>query len=164
MGELAELFEDDLKQNRISLIISCSMPRLTCEKSRIRQVFQNLIDNAIKYMGNGEIREIEIGYEHGLTDAQFFVRDSGVGIHADDLAKIFYIFRRGRNSSEINVPGKGVGLATVKSIIETYDGRITVASQSGGGSMFRFTIHNRFLGHRIDAANSTEESELAEVQ
>lgn len=143
--ELAELFEDELKRKQIALVVSDLLPHITCEKARLRQVFQNLIDNAIKYMGDNPVREIEIGHHIRQNEAEFYVRDTGLGIHPDDLQRVFYIFRRGRNAAEVHVPGKGIGLASVKSIIETYDGRIWVESEADRGSVFRFTIHGKFL-------------------
>jgi hypothetical protein len=61
------------------------------------------------------------------------VRDTGIGIDAEDLSKVFFVFRRGKNTATCNVPGKGVGLASVKSIIETYNGTIWVESEVGKG-------------------------------
>lgn len=142
--ELGEVFEEDLKQHKIDLIIDATLPGLVCERNRLRQVFQNLIDNAIKYMGRQPTREIHIGCTSAESHLEFYVRDTGIGIHPDDTTKVFYVFRRGKNSAEMNVAGKGVGLASVKSIIETYDGRIWVESDLGKGSTFRFTIHRRF--------------------
>lgn len=162
--ELAELFEDELKRKQITLIVSDLLPSITCEKARLRQVFQNLIDNAIKYMGDNPIREIEIGHHISQNEAEFYVRDTGLGIHPDDLQKVFYIFRRGRNSGEVHVPGKGIGLASVKSIIETYDGRIWVESQGDRGSVFRFTIHGKFLSPPGQIANSDSEYETATAE
>jgi signal transduction histidine kinase len=143
--DVAGIFEQDLKEKEISLHIEDSLPMLSCEKARLRQVFQNLIDNAIKYMGTGSLREIRIGCQLKSGEAEFYVRDTGIGIDKDDIAKVFYVFRRGRNSAEMKVAGKGVGLASVKSIIETYDGRIWVESDVGRGSAFRFTIPARFV-------------------
>jgi signal transduction histidine kinase len=73
------------------------------------------------------------------------VRDTGMGIEPEDVGKIFYIFRRGKNSAALNIPGKGVGLSCVKSIIETYSGAIRVESQPGKGSTFRFTISGQYV-------------------
>jgi signal transduction histidine kinase len=73
------------------------------------------------------------------------VADTGVGIHAEDISRVFMVFRRGRNVDAGSVPGKGVGLASVKSIIETYGGKIWVESVEGQGSTFRFTISGRHL-------------------
>jgi two-component system sensor histidine kinase/response regulator len=143
--EMRGLFENDLKSRAIDLIIDTSLPALNAERARIRQVFQNLIDNAIKYMGDGERREIHVGCMIRLTEAEFYVRDTGMGIEPDDVEKVFFVFRRGKNSAAKNIPGKGVGLASVKSIIETYNGVIWVESKLGEGTTFRFTINGKNL-------------------
>ena len=159
VGELTELFDQDLETRRIRLTVDNPLPLLYCERARLRQVFQNLIDNAIKYMclpaedtGQGgpqsteKPREIHLGYAASGGEAEFYVRDTGVGIAAEDLEKIFHVFRRGNSEAVQNVAGKGVGLASVKSIIETYSGKIWVDSQFGIGSTFRFTINGKHLG------------------
>lgn len=143
--EVEGLFESDLRNNQITLTVDTPMPVLHGERSRFRQVFQNLIDNAIKYMGDGPCREIHIGCDLRPTEAEFYVRDTGMGIDADDQAKVFYVFRRGKNSTSRNIAGKGVGLSSVKSIIETYSGKIIVESEPGNGSTFKFTINGRFI-------------------
>jgi signal transduction histidine kinase len=143
--EMRGLFENDLKSHAIDLVVDSPLPELNAERARIRQVFQNLIDNAIKYMGEGERREIHIGCVLRLTEAEFYVRDTGLGIEPDDVEKVFFVFRRGKNSATQNIPGKGVGLASVKSIIETYNGKIWVESKLGEGTVFRFTINGKNL-------------------
>lgn len=145
--DLRELFENDLRERGIDLIIESQLPVLQAERMRIRQVFQNLIDNAIKYMSDGDTRQIRIGCEIKAGEAEFYVADTGIGIDADDIEKVFYIFRRGRNSVAKRITGKGIGLSSVKSIIETYNGRIWVTSQPGEGSTFRFTINGKFVPH-----------------
>jgi signal transduction histidine kinase len=143
--DLRGMFENDLKTRNIQLIVDTALPALQCERARVRQVFQNLIDNAIKYMGEGEIREIHIGCQIRLSEAEFYVRDTGLGIDADDVSKVFFVFRRGKNTAAQNVTGKGVGLASVKSIVETYSGKIWVESELGKGSTFRFTINGQYV-------------------
>jgi signal transduction histidine kinase len=143
--ELEGMFENDLRSGQIQLIVDTPLPVVNGERSRFRQVFQNLIDNAIKYMGDGRVREIHVGCAVRATEAEFYVRDTGLGIDAEDVGKVFCIFRRGRNSASRNVPGKGVGLSWVKSIIETYGGSIRVESEPGRGSTFRFTINGQFV-------------------
>jgi signal transduction histidine kinase len=158
--ELADLFDQDLETSRIRLTVDGRLPEVHCERARLRQVFQNLIDNAIKYMGQPAVldpstsqppspekpREITIGYVAGGGEAEFYVRDTGVGIAADDLEKVFHVFRRGSSEAVQNVAGKGVGLASVKSIVETYNGTIWVESKLGIGSTFWFTINGKHLG------------------
>jgi signal transduction histidine kinase len=143
--ELEGMFENDLKSRDISLILDTPLPVINGERPRLRQIFQNLIDNAIKYMGDGPVREIHIGCEVKTHEAEFHVRDTGLGIDPEDLGKIFFVFRRGKGSTTRNVAGKGVGLASVKSIIETYSGKIWAESQPGQGSTFRFTLNGQYV-------------------
>ncbi len=145
VSDLKGVFEEDLRSRQIQMMLDTPLPPLIAEKSRIRQVFQNLIDNAIKYMGEQTIREIHVGCEVAGDEAQFYVRDTGMGIEADDLGKVFFVFRRGRGAASQNVPGKGIGLSSVKSIVETYSGSIWVESHVGEGSIFRFTINGRHV-------------------
>jgi signal transduction histidine kinase len=165
--QLRDVFENDLKTRDIKLVIRSPLPVLECERARLRQVFQNLIDNAIKYMGEPpdggtehagpaagpaagtaagrKPREIHVGCTMRMTEAEFYVRDTGIGIEPEDLDKVFQVFRRGRSAAVNAVAGKGVGLASVRSIIETYNGRIWVESKLGEGSTFKFTINGRFV-------------------
>jgi signal transduction histidine kinase len=143
--ELAGLLEEDLHAKNISLVIDTPLPAIQGERLRLRQVFQNLIDNAIKYMGEKPPREIHIGCVLKPHEVEFYVRDTGIGIDPEDLDKIFFIFRRGKNTQSQNIAGKGVGLASVKSIIETYNGTIRAESAPGQGSTFRFTIAKEFV-------------------
>ena len=118
VADVAGVFEQDLQTKGIALVVDGPLPPLTAERARVRQVFQNLIDNAIKYMGErpGQPKEIHVGCAVGPDEVTFEVRDTGIGIDADDLDKVFHVFRRGRNAAASNVPGKGVGLASVKAI------------------------------------------------
>ena len=164
--DLGGVFEDDLRRKRINLLFDTPLPKINGEKARLRQVFQNLIDNAIKYMGDGGItKEIHIGCDVRAGEAEFYVRDTGIGIEPDDLSKVFVVFRRGKNTQAQQVAGKGVGLASVKSIIETYSGTIWVDSTVGHGSTFRFTINGRFLStngqppSRADRPDANDETQ-----
>jgi signal transduction histidine kinase len=143
--DLTGVFENDLRSRRIEIVVDTALPVIHGEKARIRQIFQNLIDNAIKYMGDGLQRQIHIGCDRRADAAEFYVKDTGMGIEQEDLSKVFVIFRRGRNTQAQNVPGKGVGLASVKTIIETYNGTIWAESQVGNGTTFRFTISGRYV-------------------
>jgi signal transduction histidine kinase len=145
IDELRSMFQNDLRVKSIELIVETPLPVLSAERARIRQIFQNLIDNAIKYRGDATVRQIRIGCVMHQTEAEFYVQDTGMGIDTDDLDKVFYVFRRGKNSLGQNIPGKGVGLASVKSIVETYNGTIWATSQAGQGSRFRFTLNGKFV-------------------
>ena len=141
--ELRGVFENDLKSRAIHLIVDTPLPVLDAERARLRQVFQNLIDNAIKYMGDGLRREIHVGCAPRAGEVEFYVRDTGTGIDPEDIDKVFFVFRRGKSVS--NIAGKGVGLASVKSIVETYNGSIWVESKLGEGTTFRFTINGKHV-------------------
>jgi signal transduction histidine kinase len=163
--QLHEMFENDLKERDIRLVIHRPLPVLECERARMRQVFQNLIDNAIKYMGDPDRRsrprEIHVGCTVRLTEAEFYVRDTGIGIDPSDVEHVFQVFRRGRSAAVNNVAGKGVGLASVRSIVETYNGRIWVESQVGEGSTFRFTINGRFVRSEPSEPDGTKSDRAA---
>ncbi|MDY7011143.1 MAG: HAMP domain-containing sensor histidine kinase [Planctomycetota bacterium] len=137
---LAEAFEYELKAKNITFEIDKMMPRLFVENNRIRQVFQNLIDNAIKYMGDRTDAKIRIGYDMVDDMHQISVTDNGQGISEADQKQIFQVFRRASAATSAGVPGKGVGLAMVKRVASNYDGQAWVVSSLGKGSAFYFSL------------------------
>ena len=145
VADLGDIFENDLRSRHIALCIDNPLPVVNCEKARFRQVFQNLIDNAIKYMGEGPVREIHVGCVVRPGETEFYVRDTGMGIDPEDIDKIFFVFRRGKNSAASNIAGKGVGLSSVRAVIEMYSGRIWVESKPGSGSTFKFTVNGQYV-------------------
>jgi signal transduction histidine kinase len=143
IDEITDIFDNDLREKGIELVIETRLPVLQCERLRVRQVFQNLIDNAIKYSGGELLGRIGIGCrDHGDGNIEFWVSDTGAGIAPEEIDRIFHVFRRGSSSS--GTCGKGVGLASVKSIIETYRGRIWVESTVSKGSTFKFTLESAY--------------------
>jgi signal transduction histidine kinase len=123
--------------NGINIAIDTELPTLWAEKTRMQQVFQNLIGNAIKYMGKPE-GEIHIGHSQKDDYWEFYVSDTGMGIESRHFDKVFQIFQTlvPRDQSE----STGVGLAIVKKIVETYGGKIWLNSEVGNGSTFWFTL------------------------
>ena len=117
--------------------IEDDLPPLYGDRIRLREVFENLIDNAIKYMGNQSDPVIAIGV-HDQTDTPvFYVKDNGMGIDQQYHEKIFGLFEK----LDSTVEGTGIGLALVKRIIETHGGKIWVESEGlGKGSTFCFTL------------------------
>ncbi|HQV94476.1 MAG TPA: GAF domain-containing protein [Anaerolineales bacterium] len=113
------------------------LPSVYGDRQRIFEVFQNLVDNAAKFMGEQPKPVIEIGvtdWRQGMP--VFFVRDNGMGIEPSHLDRIFGLF----NKLDPKSDGTGIGLALVKRIIEFHDGAIWVESQPGNGSTFYFTL------------------------
>ncbi len=143
---IAETLSYDLEHKRIELIIDAPLPHIEAERNRFRQVFQNLIDNAIKYMPpDAAVREIHVGLHEGPDGPVFYVRDTGAGIEPRDHQTIFQLFRRAQYSGRTDVAGRGVGLATVKTIVECYGGRVWVESTPPNGTTFFFTIDPKYV-------------------
>jgi signal transduction histidine kinase len=110
---------------------------LYADRSRLNAIWQNLLENAVKYMGSQSQPRIELGVEQQEHENVFFVRDNGIGIDAKYRENIFGLF----NKLDVGTAGTGLGLAMVKRIVEAYKGRIWVESDGPGkGSCFRFTL------------------------
>lgn len=103
------------------------------DPDRLREVLSNLFDNAVKYTEEGKIT---IGLTGNTDIVQFFIRDTGQGIPAEDIPHLFQKFYRADNSATRTVGGTGLGLFICRKIIELYQGRIWVESIVGKGSTF----------------------------
>ena len=123
-------------------IIYQSLPTVMADPVQLTQVFQNLIENGIKYHGS-EPPQIEIAAvfhqkETNYSEWLFSVTDNGIGMEAKFFQRIFQIFQRLHTASEY--PGSGIGLAICQKIVESYGGRIWVESELEKGSTFYFTL------------------------
>ncbi len=114
------------------------MPVVHVSRSPVRQVFQNLISNALKYSREDVPVKIHIAASELPDYWLFSVADNGIGIHPDYFQKIFMLFQRLHAKSEYS--GTGIGLTVCKKIIENLGGKIWVESTEGAGSTFYFTI------------------------
>jgi signal transduction histidine kinase len=144
IGELAQevidLLAGQLKGRPVRLEIWPELPPVYGDRSRLLDVMQNLIGNAVKFMGDQPQPRIEVGCKHENGDAIFFVQDNGIGIDPRYHQQIFGLFEK----LDQNQEGTGVGLALIQRIIELHDGRIWVESDGPGhGSMFCFTLPDR---------------------
>jgi signal transduction histidine kinase len=135
--EILKGLDDHIQKNNISIQISTDLPTLYADRVRLQEVFENLIDNAAKYMGDQPNPLIEIGVRKQGMEQIIFVRDNGMGIEPKYQTKIFALFEK----LHAEIEGSGVGLALVKRIIEVHGGNIWVESEGHGkGSTFYFTI------------------------
>jgi signal transduction histidine kinase len=121
----------------ISVILIDKLPVVICDSTRITQVFQNLISNAIKYMDKPK-GEIKIGCVSQKNFWKFTVNDNGPGIEEKDFDKIFQLFQTLQANK--NVDSTGVGLSIVKKIVEDHGGKIGIVSELHQGSTFWFTL------------------------
>jgi signal transduction histidine kinase len=112
--------------------------RVRCDPGLLRVALQNLLSNAWKFSSNQSQPHIEMGAELGPNNEIFhFVRDNGIGFDAGETANVFQPFRRLHGEA---FDGVGIGLATVKKIIDRHGGRIWAVSQPGKGATFYFTL------------------------
>lgn len=115
-----------------------TLPTLKIYRSPLIQIFQNLIENAIKYSRKGVQPKLVIQAEEKNMEWIFSVKDNGKGIDPEYFDKIFIIFQR--LESEDKYGGTGLGLSVVKKIIDNLNGRIWVGSEVNKGSTFYFSI------------------------
>jgi PAS domain S-box-containing protein len=123
-----------------AIIIPGKLPSLISYKAPVRQVFQNLISNALKYHNEHVQPVINISAEETEEGWQFSIADNGIGIEEEYYNRIFLIFQRLHNKDEYS--GTGIGLAICKKIIENFGGKIWVQSEYGVGTTFYFTLRN----------------------
>jgi len=115
-----------------------NLPTFQTFKTPVRQIFQNLIGNSLKYHKANEAPVISITCKETKTHFQFSIEDNGIGIAPEYFDKIFIIFQRLHNKDEYS--GTGMGLAIAKKIIENLGGKIWIESREGKGSTFYFTL------------------------
>ncbi|NLI33560.1 MAG: PAS domain S-box protein [Deltaproteobacteria bacterium] len=135
--ELFEIYQEKAQQKDmcIHLRIDQALPIIEADVNRLRRVFTNLLDNALKF--SREKGNITVMAEESKHEVVIKVIDEGVGIEMAELPYIFDLFHRGPGGERKE--GYGIGLATVKAIVEGHGGRVQVESKVGEGSVF--TVH-----------------------
>lgn len=135
--DVMELLYGQITARGAVIQITSGLGEIYGERGRIMVVFQNLIDNAIKFCPEGTTPHVEIGWERQEDHLKFHVKDNGQGVDKEYQSKVFQIFEKLEARSE----GSGVGLALVKSVVELHGGRIWLESEGEGkGSTFCFTL------------------------
>jgi PAS domain S-box-containing protein len=138
VNEARALLQGRLDERGINMIVNEQLPYVYCDRQRLVEVLQNLIDNAAKFMGDQPHPTIEIGQygqpqDHLIT---FYVRDNGIGVAPEFHERIFGLFNR----LNPKIEGTGIGLALVKRIVEFHGGRVWVESEIGKGTVFYFSL------------------------
>jgi signal transduction histidine kinase len=135
--ELNALKKDEVKVN---LAIHDRLPVINADRGRMVQLFTNLFDNSVKYMGGDSVL-IEVSAERINGRVALTVKDNGIGIDERDLPNIFNIFYRGQGPSEREIPeGAGVGLSIVKKIVEQHNGSVEIGRAPKGGTVVRVEL------------------------
>jgi PAS domain S-box-containing protein len=137
VDEALEQVAGQLREHDIHIHIGPNLPMIYGDRARLVDVLQNLLDNAIKFMGQQTDPSIEIDADQQNDTVIYYVRDNGIGINPVYYEKIFGIFER----LDASTPGTGLGLALVKRIVDVHNGRIWVESEGDGkGTTFYFTL------------------------
>ena len=126
------------KQIRFTISVPETETTITADPRHMTQLWANLVSNAIKYTEDGGAVDVTMAVREG--QAVTTVCDTGIGIAADDLARIFEEFYRTKAAKALSQMGTGLGLALVQRIVETYGGQIDVQSTVGEGSTFKVTL------------------------
>lgn len=126
------------KQIEIKMTENLAHFQVMGDATSLQQVFTNLLNNAVKFTSPGGWVKIRAFAKDGK--GYFQIRDNGMGIPPEDLPNLFSRFFRSRNAIEQEVPGSGIGLFIVKSIIEHFEGQIRVESAPGHGTMMEFWL------------------------
>jgi two-component system phosphate regulon sensor histidine kinase PhoR len=136
---VAEFGEEvELKALDLVLDIGPEIPEIQAVPEQVKSLWSNLVSNAIKYTPQGGRISLSLQREKDYLVGQ--VKDTGIGIAEGDYQRLFSEFFRARNAVDSGVPGTGLGLVIVKRVIESLHGTISVDSEIGSGTTFRFRI------------------------
>ena len=119
-------------------IIFKNLPAVQGDEIQLRQLFQNLISNGIKFRSENNKPRIEITVQLENGKLIFKIQDNGIGLDKKYHEKVFQIFTR--LNSTVKYQGSGIGLAVCKKIVERHGGEIWLESEAGNGTAFYFTI------------------------
>mgnify|MGYP006293167457 CR=1 FL=1 len=137
LSGIREEFSDVLKERGVRWMQPRPPLEVTADRTSLARLFRNLLDNALKYGGEG-LTEIRVDYRATGEEHVFLFRDNGTGLPPEAGEKVFRVFHREAGSS--GVDGSGLGLAIVKEIAERHGGSVSVDSPPGSGARFRISL------------------------
>ena len=138
LTEVVKELKASIDYQGAEVVIVNKLPVVDGDRIKLKQLFQNLITNALKYVDKGVIPRVEISYEVREADFLFKVKDNGIGIAEKNQERIFQLFERLHEMSQY--VGTGIGLSLCKKVVEQHFGEIGVESNEGEGSTFYFSI------------------------
>jgi two-component system NtrC family sensor kinase len=127
------------KNIEIDIQIPSNFPQVMADPEALKEVFSNLLNNAVKYTEENGSVKISAKAKKGLVEIK--ITDTGIGISSKDLPEIFNEFYRASNAKSHKIEGTGLGLAIVKEIVEAHHGSLKVQSELGKESTFTITLH-----------------------
>jgi signal transduction histidine kinase len=135
--EATSIIAGPVTEGGVKINVSNDPVSLYGDRSRLVEIWQNLLENAVKFMGAQPSPQVDIGVERWDKQMVFYVRDNGIGIEPRYQEKVFNLFEKINARTE----GTGMGLAITKRIVELYGGKIWVESKgTGQGTAFYFTL------------------------
>ena len=162
---LFEIFEDEAKKKNLELhyTINIEHEHILTDITKVKEIFVNILSNAIKYTPSGGSVMLNIGElacdEPGYMIVRTSVSDTGIGMSRDYLTKIFDAFTRERNTTKSKITGSGLGMSIVKKYVDLLGGTIDVESELGKGSTFTVTLKHRIADESYYEKNQTENPE-----
>jgi light-regulated signal transduction histidine kinase (bacteriophytochrome) len=136
-GEAMAAFSEEIRSRNIRIEVA-PLCRSHGDEAMLRVVFMNLVSNAVKFTSKVVNPEISIGCERADNELIYSVRDNGAGFDMRYAEKLFGVFQRLHSSDDFD--GTGIGLATVKRIIDRHHGRVWADGAPGQGACFRFSL------------------------
>jgi signal transduction histidine kinase len=142
LSQVCESLSPLLRNNNNELAVSdvSTLPTLYNDATKFRQIFTNLLSNASKFTENGFISVFARELEERPGWVEFSVRDTGIGMDADQQARVFEAFVQASSSTSANYGGTGLGLAICREYCDLMGGNIQVESEAGAGSTFKVVL------------------------
>ena len=135
--EVVAILKPESEGRQVEWIIT-DLPVVECDPLLVKQVFQNLLANALKFTRPRILAVIEVSYKEEDGQPVFMVRDNGLGFDVKYVDKLFGVFQRLHREEEFE--GTGIGLATVQRIIQKHGGRVWAEGELNKGAVFYFTL------------------------
>ncbi len=130
--------------------IAPEIDQLVVDQTRFKQILVNLVSNAIKY--SNPAGKVDVSMRRFVNEIEVSVKDEGIGIKPEDLPRLFHAFQQGKNAHGAK-EGTGLGLVITKRLVELHGGQITVDSEWGKGTTFRFRIPMVVAGEVVESAD-----------
>ena len=162
--DMKQIFSHTIKEKGLDMFVTIdpNLPKaLVLDETRLRQVLLNLIGNGVKFTDSGHIelsvKNIYPEIDRSKLDLIFSIKDTGIGIPADQVCSIFAAFEQQDGQSNAKYGGTGLGLTITRRLVEMMKGEITVTSSVGAGSTFDVVLHGVAVGSMLDQEDDNED-------